>query len=70
MYIDKYAISDVAIMVMTADTWSDADHSILKIKYSLRVAAHLVPTTNNTILTANVVDPSQIQATNFIKYVT
>ena len=68
MYIGKCAPSDVAILIMTADTWPDVDYSMLKVNHALRDAAHSVPTSNNALLMADVVAPSQIQGTNFFKY--
>ena len=55
-------------MTMTANTWSDVDHSMLKVNHVLQFSAHSVPTPNNALLAVDVVSPSQIQATNFLKY--
>ena len=69
MYIDKCAPSNLAIMVMTVDTWVDVDQSMLKMKISLRAVAQSTPYSTARIFTPQIAAPSQILATSFLKYI-
>ena len=69
MYINECAPSNLAIMAMAVDTWADVDQSMLKMKSTLRAAAQSVPSSTTGIFTPQIIAPSHILATSFLKYV-
>ena len=69
MYINECDPSEIVAMAITAETWSDVDLGLLKMKHELREAAKTASSTTTNLLTPDMVVPAQINATNFLKYV-